>query len=282
MEPLTFFLLLFGASLGAGVLGALLGLGGGVIVVPTLTLLVGLNFHYAIGASIVAAIAVSSGAAASYVRDKITNLRMGMFLEVATTTGAVTGAYLAGLLPGRVLSIIFGLMLAYAVWSLLRTPHQDVPTGVVTSSLAARLRLPGAYYDPALKRRVEYQITGVPQGFGMMWMAGLISGLLGIGAGVFKVLAMDMMMKAPLKVSTTTANFMIGVTAAASAGVYFTRGDINPFIAAPVTLGILSGTIAGTHLLRHLPGRAIRRIFVVVLAIVAFQMIWRGLAGTIR
>jgi uncharacterized membrane protein YfcA len=153
---------------------------------------------------------------------------------------------------------------------------------VVTSRLAARLRLPGTYYDPALKRRVEYHITGVPQGFGMMWLAGLISGLLGIGAGVFKVLAMDMMMKAPLKVSTTTANFMIGVTAAASAGVYFTRGDINPFIAAPVTLGILSGTIAGTHLLRHLRGGVIRRIFVVVLAIVAVQMIWRGIAGTIR
>lgn len=282
MDPLTFFLLLFGASLGAGVLGALLGLGGGVIVVPTLTLLVGLNFHYAIGASIVAAIAVSSGAAASYVKDKITNLRMGMFLEMATTTGAVTGAYVAGLLPGRVLSVIFGVVLIYAVWSLLRTPQEDVPTGVVTSPLAARLRLPDTYYDPALDRRVDYQITGVPQGFGMMWLAGLISGLLGIGAGAFKVLAMDMMMKAPLKVSTTTANFMIGVTAAASAGIYFTRGDVNPFIAAPVTLGVLSGTLAGTHLLRRLRGRVIRRIFVVVLAVVAIQMIWRGLAGTIR
>jgi uncharacterized membrane protein YfcA len=279
---LTFFLLIFGAGLGAGVLGALLGLGGGVIVVPTLTLAVGLNFHYAIGASIVAAIAVSSGAAASYLKDRITNVRLGMFLEVATTTGAVTGAYLAGLLPGRVLSVVFGVVLAYAAWSLLRTPGEDVSTSVETSRLAARLRLPGAYDDPVLKRRVTYPITGVPGGFGMMWMAGLISGLLGIGAGAFKVLALDLMMRAPLKVSTTTANFMIGVTAAASAGVYFTRGDINPFVAAPVTLGVLLGTVAGTRLLRVLPARVIRRIFVVVLAVVALQMVWRGLAGTIR
>ena len=268
--------------MGAGALGALLGLGGGVILVPVLTLMAGLDIHYAIGASIVSVIATSSGAAATYVRDKITNLRLGMFLEMATTTGAVTGALVAGLLPGRVLSVIFGLILIHAAWSMYRSRQEDVPVGVVGSPLATRLRLHGAYFDPSLKRRVAYQLTGVPQGFGMMWLAGLISGLLGIGSGVFKVIAMDLMMRAPMKVSTTTSNFMIGVTAAASAGVYFLRGDINPFIAAPVALGILTGTIAGTHLLLRLRGSAVRKIFLAILLVIAFQMIWRGFTGAVR
>ncbi|HSB70279.1 MAG TPA: sulfite exporter TauE/SafE family protein [Candidatus Methylomirabilis sp.] len=282
MEPFTFFLILFGSSLAAGALGALLGLGGGIIIVPVLSLIAGLNIHYAIGASIVSVIATSSGAAATYVQDKITNLRLAMFLEIATTTGAVTGALVAGVLPGPVLSMIFGLVLAHAAWTMHRSSQEDVPEGVVGSRLATRLRLHGAYYDPALGRRVEYQVTGVPQGFGMMWLAGVISGLLGVGSGVFKVIAMDLMMRAPIKVSTTTSNFMIGVTAAASAGIYFMRGDINPFIAAPVALGILLGTAAGTHLLLQLRGAAIRKVFLVVLIVIALQMIWRGLMGTVR
>jgi len=282
MEPLTFFVILFGSSVVAGALGALLGLGGGVIIVPILTLMAGLNIHYAIGASIVSVIATSSGAAATYVKDKITNLRLGMFLEMATTTGAVVGAWVAGLLPGRALSVVFGLVLTHAAWTMYGSREEDVPAGARGSALATRLRLHGAYFDPALNRRVDYQITGVPQGFGMMWLAGLISGLLGIGSGVFKVIAMDSMMRAPIKVSTTTSNFMIGVTAAASAGIYFLRGDIHPFIAAPVALGILTGTVAGTRLLLRLRGAAIRRVFLVVLLVVALQMIWRGVVGTVR
>jgi len=282
MEPITFFAILFGSSVLAGALGALLGLGGGVIIVPVLTLMAGLNIHYAIGASIVSVIATSSGAAATYVRDQITNLRLGMFLEMATTTGAVVGALVAGLLPGRVLSVIFGVILLHAAWTMYRSRQEDVPSGVVGSPLAARLRLYGAYFDPSLNRRVDYQVTGVPQGFGMMWLAGLISGLLGIGSGVFKVIAMDIMMRAPMKVSTTTSNFMIGVTAAASAGIYFLRGDIHPFIAAPVALGILLGTVAGTRLLLHLRGSAIRQVFLLVLIAVALQMVWRGVQGTVR
>ena len=279
---MIFFLILFAASTAAGALGALLGLGGGVIIIPILTLMAGLNIHYAIGASIVSVIATSSGAAATYVRDKITNLRLGMFLEIATTTGAVTGALLAGLLPGRILSVVFGLMLVHAAWSMYRSGYDDVPVGVVGSPLASRLRLHSAYFDPALGRRVDYQVTGVPQGFSMMWLAGLISGLLGIGSGVFKVIAMDIMMRAPMKVSTTTSNFMIGVTAAASAGIYFLRGDIHPFVAAPVALGILSGTIIGTHLLLRLRGTAVRRVFLVVLIVIAIQMIQRGIWGQVR
>ena len=281
MEPLTFFTLLFGASVVAGALGALLGLGGGVIIVPVLTLFAGLNIHYAIGASIVSVIATSSGAAATYLRDQITNLRLGMFLEMATTAGAVAGALIAGLLPGRILSAIFGVVLLHATWTMVRSRWEELPTGVVSSRLAARLRLPDAYDDPALRRTVAYQITGVPQGFGMMGLAGPISGLLGVGSGVFKVIAMDILMRAPLKVSTTTSNFMSGVTAAASAGIYFLRGDIHPFIAAPVALGIVAGTIVGTRLLPRLRGTAIRRVFVVLL-LVALEMVWRGVQGTDR
>jgi hypothetical protein len=282
VEPLTFFLVLFAGSVAAGALGSMLGSGGGVIIVPMLTLMAGLNIHYAIGASIVSVIATSSGAAATYVRDRITNLRLGMFLEVATTTGAVVGALVAGLLPGRALSVVFGLVLAHAAWTMYRAPWEDVPTGVKGSPLATRLRLHGVYYDPALQRRVEYRLTGVPQGFGMMWLAGVISGLLGIGSGVFKVIAMDIVMRAPMKVSTTTSNFMIGVTAAASAGIYFLRGDIHPFIAAPVALGVLLGTPIGTHLLLRLRGNAIRRLFLGLLVVIALQMVWRGMAGTVR
>ncbi len=281
MDPLTFFLLLFAGAVGAGALGALLGLGGGIIIVPLLTLLANLNIHYAIGASIVSVIATSSGAAATYVRDKITNLRLGMFLEVATTFGAVTGAIAAGYLPARVLSIIFGLLLAHSAWTMWRGFH-DIGAPVVGSPLATRLRLHSAYYDPALKQRITYRLTGVPQGFGMMWLAGLVSGLLGVGSGVFKVIAMDVMMRAPMKVSTTTSNFMIGVTAAASAGIYFQRGDINPFIAAPVALGVLLGTMIGTRLLLRLRGGAIRQVFIAVLVIIALEMIWRGVSGSAR
>jgi uncharacterized membrane protein YfcA len=279
MDPLAFFTLLFGIATGAGVLGALLGLGGGILLVPILTLLVGLNIHYAIGASIVSVIATSSGAAATYVRDKITNLRLGMFLEVATTTGAVTGAFVAGLLPGRALSAIFGCVLAYAAWSMARAPHEDVAKAGEGSRLATRLRLHGSYYDPALGQVVTYRVTRVPYGFGMSWAAGVISGLLGIGGGVFKVIAMVIGMRVPMKVSATTSNFMIGVTAAASAGVYFTRGDINPFIAAPVALGILVGTTLGTHLLIRLRSAAIRKIFLTLLIVLAIEMIWRGIRG---
>jgi hypothetical protein len=239
----------------------------------------GVNLHYAIGASIVSVIATSSGAAATYVRDRITNLRLAMFLEIATTTGAVAGALAAGVLPARVLSVLFGLVLAHAAWTTFRARHQDLPQEVAPSPLATRLRLHGSYFDPALGRQVDYRVTGVPQGFGMMWLAGLVSGLLGIGSGAFKVIAMDHFMKAPLKVSTTTSNFMIGVTAAASAGVYFFRGDINPFIAAPVALGVLLGTVAGTRLLLRLRGRDIRKVFLVVLVILAVQMMWHGIAG---
>ena len=261
----------------AGFLGSLLGLGGGIIVTPALTLLLGVDIKYAIGASIVSVIATSSGAAIAYVRDKITNLRIGMFLEIATTTGAITGAFIAGLISPRYLYIIFGLLLLYSAVAMIKKAHEEVPLAAAAHPLADKLQLNGEYFDKKLNRNIEYKVSGIYGGFGMMYLAGIISGLLGIGSGVFKVMAMDMFMKLPLKVSTATSNFMIGVTAAASAGVYLVRGDIDPKIAAPVALGVLVGATVGAKVMVNLKSSTIRKLFIPVLVYISAQMLIKGL-----
>jgi uncharacterized membrane protein YfcA len=261
----------------AGAIGALAGLGGGVLIVPLLTIGLGVDIHYAVGASIVAVIATSSGAAAAYVRERITNLRVGMFLELATTAGAIAGALLAGVLHTDVLYVVFGVVLAISVLPLVTRLGEELPRGVRNDRWATRLGLASSYYDAALGRTVAYQVTRVPAGLGMMWVAGLMSGLLGIGSGTFKVLAMDTAMRLPMKVSTTTSNFMIGVTAAASAGVYFSRGDVQPLLAAPVALGVLLGAGLGSRLLVRLPNSTLRKLFVPLMLLIALEMLLRGL-----
>jgi uncharacterized protein len=277
MTPLVFTLSLFLISMGAGVLGSLLGLGGGVIVVPVLTLLFKIDIRYAIGASIVSVIATSSGAAAAYVRERMTNMRVAMALEVATTAGALAGAYLAGVIATQWLFVIFGIMLAYSALAMFQGRHQLAPENVPPDALADRLRLHGAYFDESLGREVSYRVTRTPLGFVLMLVAGVASGLLGIGSGILKVPTMDLAMRLPIKVSSATSNFMIGVTAAASAGVYFMRGDVNPFIAAPVAAGVLLGATVGSRLLGRMHGKTIRIIFVVLLVWVAAQMLLKGL-----
>ncbi len=274
---LLILLLIFGGSVLAGLLGSLVGLGGGVLIVPLLTLAFGLPIQYAIGASIIAVIATSSGAAAAYVRDHLTNIRIGMFLEVATTLGAVSGAFLAGYLAPRLLFIIFGIVLLISAVPLVYKLGEELPSDVKNDRWAIQLRLAGSYPDEHLKREVSYQVTRTPLGLAMMYVAGVISGLLGIGSGTFKVLALDTIMRLPMKVSTTTSNFMIGVTAAASAGIYFSRGDVLPLVAAPVALGVLLGAIAGARLLAHLSNRTLRLIFLPVMGIIALEMVLRGL-----
>jgi uncharacterized membrane protein YfcA len=277
-----FFILVFGGSILAGLVGALVGLGGGVFVVPLLTLAFGLPFPEAAGASIVSVIATSSGAAAAYVRDRITNLRVGMFLEVATTLGAVSGAFLAATAPRGALFVLFGVVLLVSIAPLVWRLHEELPLGVVNDAWATRLSLAGSYPDRNLGHEVRYQVTRVPLGFGLMYVAGIISGLLGIGSGTFKVLAMDTAMRLPMKVSTTTSNFMIGVTAAASAGIYFGRGDIDPLVAAPVALGVLLGATIGARTLTRLSNATVRKIFVPLIALVALQMLLRGVASFVR
>jgi uncharacterized protein len=280
MTPLEFDLLVFLISVVAGALGSILGLGGGIIVIPALTLLFHIDIRYAIGASIVSVIATSSGAAAAYVRDGLTNLRVAMVLEVATTSGALTGAYLAGLLSGRWLFIIFGLVLGYSsVMMIGKLKQAEFQNSMKPAPWADYLRLHGSYFDKRAGREIVYRVTSTRIGLALMYLAGAVSGLLGIGSGSLKVPAMDLAMHMPIKVSTATSNFMIGVTAAASAGVYYMRGEIDPFIAAPVAVGVLLGAIGGSYLLPKLRSSTIRLVFIVVLLWISGQMLWQGIRG---
>jgi uncharacterized membrane protein YfcA len=274
MTPLLFTLAVFAVSVAAGVLGSLLGLGGGIIVVPALTLLLHVDIRFAIGASIVSVIATSSGAAAAYVRDGMTNLRVAMFLELGTTAGALSGAYLAGIVPVRTLYLVFGVMMGYSAVAMFRKRHADLALAVPADPLADRLALHGSYVDEALGREIHYPVTGST--VGLMYVAGVVSGLLGIGSGALKVPAMDLAMRLPIKVSTATSNFMIGVTAAASAGVYFARGQVDPFVAGPVAMGVLTGALGGSRLLGRLQSSVIRKVFVTVLLWVSLEMLLKG------
>ena len=279
LSPLEFVAILFAISLLAGLAGSLLGLGGGIIVVPALTLLMGVDIRLAVGASIVSVIATSSGAAAAYVREHMTNLRVAMFLEIGTTTGAISGAFLAGILAGRWLFVVFGVMMGYSAIEMFRNRQEELDRPVPSDFLADRLRLHGDYFDQATGRHVVYRVTRTWLGVILMYIAGCVSGLLGIGSGALKVPSMDLAMRLPIKVSTATSNFMIGVTAAASAGVYFARGDINPIIAAPVAAGVLLGATGGSRLLPRLQNNVIRTLFVVALLAISAQMLLKGVHG---
>lgn len=276
MSVLLFSLELCVTSILAGFLGALTGLGGGVVIVPVLCIAFKIDLHYAIGASLVSVIATSSGAAAAYVRDGYSNIRIGMFLEVATTLGALLGAYLVARVSTNWIGVAFGLVLWYSAWASLRNKVQEKKESC-TDSLAARLNLKGTYPVPGGQE--SYVAEHVPAGFGIMYLAGTLSGLLGIGSGAVKVLAMDQVMKLPFKVSTTTSNFMIGVTAAASAGVYLSRGYILPELAMPVMLGVLGGSLIGSRLLMHAPVKALRWVFSAVIVALGGEMILSGLTG---
>jgi uncharacterized membrane protein YfcA len=268
---------IFAISIAAGLVGALAGVGGGILVIPALTIGFGVDIHLAVGASIVSVIATSSGAASAYVRDRMTNMRVGMFLELATTTGAVCGALLAAVVAPGFLYVLLGLvLLGSASIQASRMGEEAPPTGP-PSAIAIRLRLESSYPDRRLGREVPYSARRVPLGFALMWIAGVVSGLLGIGSGVLKVLAMDGVMRLPMKVSSATSNFMIGVTAAASAGIYLGRGDVDPQIAAPVALGVITGAVIGARLLGHISNRSVRLIFLPVLLAVGLETIARGL-----
>jgi uncharacterized protein len=276
MNILEFSGLIWLGSLLAGFLGALTGLGGGALLVPFLTLAFNVDMRYAIGASLISVIATSSGAAAAYVKEGFTNMRVGMFLEIATTLGALLGAFLAARVPTSAIAIIFGLVLLHSAY-LSSRPLPERLDSDQPDSLATRLRMNGTYPGPRGLR--AYYVHAVPRGFGIMALAGALSGLLGIGSGAVKVLAMDQAMRMPFKVSTTTSNFMIGVTAAASAGVYLNRGYIDPGLSMPVMLGVLLGSLLGARLLVGAQTRLLRIIFSAVVVALAIQMIYHGVTG---
>jgi uncharacterized membrane protein YfcA len=276
MNILEFTLALGLGSLFAGFLGALTGLGGGVVIIPLLVLGFGVDMHYAIGASLVSVIATSSGAAAAYVRDGYSNIRVGMFLEIATTVGALSGAMLATRVPANGLAVVFGFVLMYSAY-LSRQRSADSMSRAGTSRLAAALRLDSTY--PTVTGLQSYHVQRVPAGFALMYAAGILSGLLGIGSGAVKVLAMDQAMRLPFKVSTTTSNFMIGVTAAASAGIYLHRGYIDPGLAMPVVLGALFGSMKGARVLTAAKARLLRTIFMWVIVVLVLEMLYSGVTG---
>jgi uncharacterized membrane protein YfcA len=268
---------IFAVSVCAGLIGSLAGVGGGILVIPALTFVFGVDIHLAVGASIVSVIATSSGAAAAYVRDRMTDMRIGMFLELATTTGAVTGALLAAVVAPAFLYVLLGVVLLGSAAMNVARLDEEMPPAGPPSRIATAMKLSSSYPDRRLGREVSYTARRVPLGFGLMWIAGVVSGLLGIGSGVLKVIAMDAAMRLPMKVSSATSNFMIGVTAAASAGIYLGRGDVDPQIAAPVALGVLTGAVIGARLLNRVSNRAVRLIFLPVLVAVGLETIGRGL-----
>ena len=275
--PIYEFTLLVGiAAFLAGLVGSLTGLGGGVVLVPILTLFFKVDIRYAIGASLISVIATSSGAAAAYVKEGFTNIRIGMFLEIATTLGALLGAFVAAWVPTNAIAVIFGLMLLYSAY-LSRRPRSLAARNLPPDPLATRLRLNGSF--PDLEGPRSYNVQRVPAGFTLMAGAGALSGLLGIGSGAVKVLAMDQAMQIPFKVSTTTSNFMIGVTAAASAGVYMSRGYIDPGLSMPVMLGVLAGSLLGTRILVKAETNWLRLVFSIVILVLGLQMLYKGFLG---
>lgn len=276
MNTFQFTLALGLGSLVAGFLGALTGLGGGVVIVPLLVLVFGVDIRYAIGASLVSVIATSSGAAAAYVREGFSNIRAGMFLEIATTLGALSGALVAARVPANGLAIAFGVVLLYSAY--LSGHHTDRSNAdLPPDRWATVLRLDSDF--PAVDGRRRYRVQRVPLGFALMYAAGVLSGLLGIGSGAIKVLAMDQAMRMPFKVSTTTSNFMIGVTAAASAGVYLHRGYIDPGLAMPVVLAVLAGSMYGARVLATARTNRLRLVFTWVIILLGAEMLFNGATG---
>ncbi|MGZ3769586.1 MAG: sulfite exporter TauE/SafE family protein [Bdellovibrio sp.] len=266
-------LLLFTAVL-AGFLGSILGLGGGIIIVPVLTLFYHVDIHYAVAASLISIVATSSGAAASYLKDSLTNLRLAVFLEIGTVSGAIIGFLISSFIHGKILFLLFGVMLLFSGILMLRRREDHISSN--NHPWSESLKLNGTFHE-ANGKTIEYKVEHIPLGLFIMFIAGTLSALLGIGSGVLKVLAMDTAMKLPIKVSSATSNFMIGVTASASAGAYLLKGDVKPEIACPVALGIIIGSYFGAKVMMRLPSTRIRQLFVVILTIISVQMIIKGL-----
>ena len=269
-------LIIFLVSIVAGFVGALFGLGGGVLIIPFLTLVEGVPVPLAVGASIVSVVATSSASAATYVQDHLTNLRLGMFLEIGTVSGAITGAFVSAFLPASALFILFGIILLYATMVMIRARGIDFPANVRPDKTSRILALGSQYDDQSLNRVVKYEVTRMPLTVSIGYFAGIVSGLLGVGGGIINVPTMNLVSKVPVKVASATSNFMIGVTAAASASVYLLRGDVNPLLAAPLIVGVAGGALLGTRVLKVTPPTRVKVAFGILLAAISLLMILKG------
>jgi len=269
-------LIIFLVSIVAGFVGALFGLGGGVLIIPFLTLVEGVPVPLAVGASIVSVVATSSASAATYVQDHLTNLRLGMFLEIGTVAGAITGAFVSVFLPASALFILFGIILLYATMVMIRARGIDFPANVRPDKTSRILALGSQYEDQSLNRVVKYEVTRTPLTVFIGYFAGIVSGLLGVGGGVINVPTMNLVSKVPVKVASATSNFIIGVTAAASASVYLLRGDVHPLLAAPLIIGVAGGALLGTKVLKVTPPTRVKVAFGILLAAISLLMILKG------
>jgi uncharacterized protein len=275
LGPIDVLIILL-VSIIAGLVGALFGLGGGVLIIPFLTLVEGIPVPLAVGASIVSVVATSSASAATYVQDHLTNLRLGMFLEIGTVAGAITGAFVAVFLPPSALFVLFGLILLYATIVMIRARGIDFPDNVIPDRLSRILSLGSQYEDHSLKRVVKYEVTRTPVTVLVGYFAGIVSGLLGVGGGIINVPTMNLVSKVPVKVASATSNFMIGVTAAASASVYLLRGDVHPLLAGPLIIGVAGGALIGTRVLKVTPPTRVKVAFGILLAVISLLMILKG------
>jgi len=263
-------------SVVAGFIGAMFGLGGGILIIPFLTLVEGVPVPLAVGASIVSVVATSSSSAATYVRDHLTNIRLGMFLEIGAVAGAITGAFVSVLLPTSALFVLFGMMLLYTTTVMIRSRKMDFPSSVIPDRTATLLGLSGQYEERSKNAVVKYEVTRTPVTLFVTYFAGIVSGLLGVGGGIIYVPTMNLVSKIPVKVASATSNFMIGVTAAASASVYLFRGDVDPILTAPLIIGVAGGAILGTRILKLTPPTRVKIVFGLLLAAISILMILRG------
>ncbi len=266
------------ASLAAGLFGGMLGMAAGIFIVPALTLGFGLDMRHAVGASLVSVIACSCGSAASAMENRLTNVRLAVLLEVGTTLGALSGVVLAGIFPESVLYLLFALILVISALQMLRRRNDS--GGAPSDPWAIRLRLNSSYPDPVTRQEISYSVSRVWMGLLLMYGAGAVSSLLGIGSGVLKVPAMDSALRLPIKVSSATSNFMIGVTGAASAGLYYARGDVQFDVAAPVALGSILGAYLGAKILMRISNDRLRILFIGVLLVLAVKMAFTAIRGT--
>jgi uncharacterized membrane protein YfcA len=267
---------LFAVALGTSLLGGLLGMASGIFIVPILTIFGRIDLHTAIGASLISVIACSCAGAAPFLQDRLTNIRLAILLETATTFGALCGVFVAGLIPPKYLFVIFALILLLSARQMAarrkEPPRAELPRAELPRSELPGAKLAGAKLSGAWDRDLGYAVQRLPLGMALMYGAGLISALLGIGSGVLKIPAMDTALRLPIKVSSATSNFMIGVTAAASAGAYFARGEILTPVAAPIALGSVVGAVLGARILMKVPNDKLRLMFVCILVILSAQM----------
>lgn len=275
MSILTFFVLILIISYFAGLIGSLTGVGGGIIITPILVLFFHIDIQYAMGASLLAVIATSMGASIAF-KQNFTNIRIGLLLETAAVTGAIIGALLINLIPQTIITFLFSLILFFSAYSSLKR-HEELEQWKTSHPISQYLKLDGTY--PINNKMTRYHVQKVPTAFALMGFAGIVSGLLGIGSGILKVLAMDQALRLPYRVSTSTSNFMIGMTASAGVGIYFANGYINPVIVCPVVLGVIVGSLTGAMLLHKIKVLHLRIIFSVLIIIIGIQMLYKSIAG---